>query len=64
MLIRGGATDEEVAAVVAVLQALAAASGSQSAPAKPRSHWSDPARAHRRQLTHGPGAWWSSGLPR
>jgi hypothetical protein len=62
--IKGDATPEEVAAVIAVFQALAAASGSQTEAAKPRSHWSDPARMHRRPLSHGPGGWWSSGLPR
>ena len=62
--IKGDATPEEVAAVVAVFQALAATSGSQTQAAKPKSHRSDPTRMHRRPLSHGPGGWWSSGLPR
>ncbi len=62
--IRGDATPEEVAAVVAVLQALASAAAGQSAPPRRRSAWSDPAPMHRRPLRPGPGGWWASGLPR
>lgn len=60
-VVKGDATPEELAALVAVL-------GSVSAPAAPAkrtpSAWSDPARAVRRALPHGPGAWRASGLPR
>ena len=62
--IKGDATPEEVAAVVAVLQALASAAASAAPAPRRRSQWSDPARMHRRPLSHGPGGWWASGLPR
>lgn len=55
------ATPEEVAAVVAVLSALG---GGDEAPApRRRPEWSSPARAVRRPLAHGPGAWRASSLP-
>ena len=61
-LVRGDATPEEVAAVMAVLSA---ASGGDAKPA-PRhtSQWSSPARALRRPLSPGPGAWRASSWPR
>jgi hypothetical protein len=62
--IKGDASPEEVAAVVAVLQALASAAASASAPPRRRSQWADPSRMHRRSLHAGPGGWWASGLPR
>lgn len=57
-LVRGDATPEEVAALLAVLSAT---SGGDEAPA-PRhtSQWSSPARAVRRPLTPGRGAWRAS----
>jgi hypothetical protein len=62
-LVRGDATPEEVAALLAVLSA--AAGGDDPAPA-PRtvSRWASPERAVRRPLTPGPGAWRASGWPR
>lgn len=58
-------TDEEVAAIVAVLSALG---GGEPAPEPPRSEWANPARGVRstpgRGLPHGRGAWRASGLPR
>ncbi len=61
-VVRGDATPEEIAALVAVL---AAASASASpAPPPPRSSWADSSRGLRRTLPHGPGAWRASGLPR
>ena len=57
-----GATDEEVAALVAVVSALAAADAGQSAPA-PHPEWSARHRTLRRTLRHGPGAWRASSLP-
>ena len=62
--IKGDATPEEVAAVVAVFQALASAQASAAPAPKQRSQWADPSRMHRRPLHAGPGGWWSSGLPR
>jgi hypothetical protein len=61
MLVKGEATPEEVAALVAVI-----ASMSDTAPAEPepRSTWAHPARGLRSVHRHGPGAWRASGLPR
>jgi Acyl-CoA carboxylase epsilon subunit len=62
VVIKGGATPEEVAAVVAVLQA---ASASAPAVAKPlRSEWSAHHRKLRATYAHGPGGWRASALPR
>ncbi|MGY2704450.1 acyl-CoA carboxylase epsilon subunit [Nocardioides sp. HB32] len=60
-VIRGDATPEEVAAVVAVLAALRAPA---AAPARVHPEWKAPHRVVRRTLPHGPGGWRSSGLPR
>ena len=62
--IKGDASPEEVAAVVAVFQALASAAASASPPPRRRSQWADPSHMHRRPLHAGPGGWWASGLPR
>ena len=62
-VVRGDATPEEIAALVAVL----AARGGSEALAPPRSvknTWSDRSRSLRRPLFPGPGAWRASGLPR
>jgi hypothetical protein len=62
-LVRGDATPQEVAALVAVLQAAAAAApAADDRPA--RSEWSAPRRAVQRPPQHGPGAWRASALPR
>jgi hypothetical protein len=53
--IRGGATPEELAAVVAVLSARPAVSVEE--PAEAVSRWSDRTRLLRRPLPHGAGAW-------
>ena len=60
-VVRGDATPEEVAALVAVVASMGGAE-----PAKPRipSSWAHPARAMRPVHRHGPGAWRASGLPR
>ena len=60
-VIRGDASPEEVAAVVAVLAALRAPA---PAPARPRREWNAPRRMVRRPLAHGAGGWRASGLPR
>nr|WP_246305248.1 acyl-CoA carboxylase epsilon subunit [Nocardioides marinisabuli] len=60
-ILDASATPEEVAAVVAVLSALGG--GEAPAPRRRRPEWSAPARAVRRPLPHGPGAWRSSALP-
>ncbi|CAO5242618.1 acyl-CoA carboxylase subunit epsilon [Frankia sp. AgKG'84/4] len=59
-LIRGNATPEEIAAVVALL---AARSAPAEAPSRPvRSTWADPAQALRSPLHIGAGSWRRSGL--
>ena len=66
LLIKGDATDEEVAALVAVLQGVAAATAtaaaSQEAPVV--SQWGSPHRKVRTAYPHGPGGWRASALPR
>jgi hypothetical protein len=60
-VVRGDATPEELAALVAVL---AASGGSGEAPRRPTPAWSAHHRKVRLTLPHGPGGWRSSGLPR
>jgi hypothetical protein len=66
VLIKGDATAEEVAALVAVVQGLAAATSSREATtgAAPRSAWAAPARQVRTAHHAGPGGWRASALPR
>jgi hypothetical protein len=61
-LVNGTATDEEVAALTAVLTALATARPGH-APRPAPSEWSSPRRAARAPLPPGPRAWRASGLP-
>jgi hypothetical protein len=61
-LVRGQASPEEVAALVAVLAATAG-SGEDPAP-RHRSVWASRDRLVRAPLAHGPGAWRASALPR
>ncbi|MGH3153644.1 MAG: acyl-CoA carboxylase subunit epsilon [Streptosporangiaceae bacterium] len=61
-VIRGDATPEEIAALVAVLMARAASS-EPDAQDQVRSAWSDRSRLVRRPLHPGPGAWRRSALP-
>ena len=60
--IRGDASAEEVAALVAVLQGLAS-SGAAARERRPRPEWSAPHRTVRRAHASGPGGWRSSTLP-
>jgi hypothetical protein len=60
-VVKGDATPEEIAALVAVLSARPAASA--AAPARRPSAWTDRARLVRRPLRSGPGAWRASALP-
>jgi Acyl-CoA carboxylase epsilon subunit len=63
-VVRGDATPEEIAALVAVLTARArAAEAARPTPPRRRSAWADPARRLRRPLPHGPGAWRAGALP-
>ncbi len=61
-VVRGDPSDEEVAALTAVLAA--AASQPEPEPTAPRSAWGDPAHRLRVPLRPGPGAWRASALPR
>jgi hypothetical protein len=61
-VVRGAATPEEIAAVVAVLLSRPAAGGARPAPA--RSAWSDRSRLLRCPPHPGPGAWRRSAFPR
>lgn len=63
-VITPGATEEEIAALVAVVSALAAPPAAPSRVVPARSVWGDPARMHRATLHAGPGGWRASGLPR
>jgi hypothetical protein len=56
------ATDEEVAALVAVLAALGSAADEPPAPR--RAEWNAPHRLVRAAHRPGPGGWRSSSLPR
>jgi hypothetical protein len=60
-VVRGDATPEELAALVAVVAALGSAGGEPPRPRVPE--WSAHHRKMRRSLPHGPGGWRSSALP-
>jgi hypothetical protein len=62
-VVRGDATPEEVAALVAVLGSLAGRSTARD-DGDPGSVWADRRAALRTDLGHGPGAWRSSFWPR
>jgi Acyl-CoA carboxylase epsilon subunit len=65
-VVRGDATPEEIAALVATLTAVAAArarSAAAAAPAPVRSDWNSPARRLRAPLSPAPGGWRRSALP-
>ncbi|MEU7528901.1 acyl-CoA carboxylase subunit epsilon [Saccharothrix sp. NPDC042600] len=60
-VVRGTPTDEELAALTAVVTTLGTPQTEEEPPR--RSAWSDPTRLTRRPLPHGPGAWRTSALP-
>jgi hypothetical protein len=60
-VVRGDATEEEIAALVTVL---ASAGARTVSPRKPAPVWSAHHRKVRVTLPHGPGGWRSSALPR
>jgi hypothetical protein len=60
-VVRGEPTAEELAALLAVVTARAAAAPEV---ARPRSAWADPARQLHRPVPHGAGGWRRSALPR
>lgn len=63
-VISGDATDEEIAALIAVFAAATSAGEVDDAPQAVRQ-WAAPARLHRPAVHPGPsGSWWASGLPR
>ncbi|MYW06032.1 acyl-CoA carboxylase subunit epsilon [Streptomyces sp. SID3343] len=62
-VVRGEPTPEELAVIVAVVAAKAAAGGGTEAPARTRSVWNAPERLVRRPQRPGPGAWRASGWP-
>ncbi|ROO90092.1 acyl-CoA carboxylase epsilon subunit-like protein [Actinocorallia herbida] len=61
-VIKGDATPEEVAALIAVVSARATAPA--AAPARRGSVWTDRSRLVRGPVQAGPGAWRASALPR
>jgi hypothetical protein len=62
-VIRGDATPEEIAAVVAALLSRAASDADASPPRPAPSAWSDRSRLLRRPVHLGPDAWRRSALP-
>ena len=65
-VVRGEASPEEIAALVATLTAIAAARARAAEEAKPApvpSQWNAPARRLRVPLHPAPGAWRRSALP-
>jgi hypothetical protein len=62
-VVRGDATPEEIAALVAVLLARPADDGAPSPVRSVKNSWSDRAALLRRPLSPAPGAWRRSGLP-
>lgn len=62
-LVRGDATPEEVAALIAVLSAAGGEDDPDETP-RARSRWASRESAVRRPLAPGPGAWRASALPR
>ena len=61
-IVRGDATPEEVAALVAVVAVLGSAGAER--PRRRTPEWSAHHRKVRTTLPHGPGGWRSSALPR
>ena len=60
-VVRGDATPQEIAALVAVL--LSRSGDDEVPPGLARSAWADRSRQLRRPLRPGPGAWRRSALP-
>jgi hypothetical protein len=63
-VVRGDATPEELAALVAVLAAAGGAEGAADPRDASPSRWTDHAASVRAPLQPGPGAWRASALPR
>ena len=62
-VVRGQPDDLELAAVVAVVSAIAAAAASMPNEYELRAPWANPRALVRPALAHGRGAWRASGLP-
>jgi acyl-CoA carboxylase epsilon subunit len=62
-IVKGDPTPEEIAALVAVLSARAAAVGGEEPPPR-RSEWAGHERRMRRPVHPSPGGWRASALPR
>jgi hypothetical protein len=62
-VIRGNASAEEIAALVAVVAAKSAGSPGPPTAAAATSRWASRQAMLRRPLCHGPGAWRASALP-
>jgi hypothetical protein len=65
-VVRGDASAEEIAALVATLMAVAAARSQSAASAKPaavRSNWNAPSRLLRAPARQSAGGWRRSALP-
>ena len=60
----GDPTDDEIAALLTVLAARAAAGSGDRQPATPTSHWAAHWRAAGARQPSGPDGWRTSGLPR
>ncbi|HET7327371.1 MAG TPA: acyl-CoA carboxylase subunit epsilon [Nocardioidaceae bacterium] len=63
-VVKGEPTDEELAALTAVVAGRAAAAAAIERPAPRRSEWGAHHRKLRRIHRHGPGAWRAAALPR
>ncbi|MDP4676898.1 MAG: acyl-CoA carboxylase subunit epsilon [Actinomycetes bacterium] len=63
-IVRGGATDEEIAAVTGALSVLSFQQRPSDANPKPRPLWNSPGRQIRSRTFAGPSAWQASSLPR
>jgi hypothetical protein len=61
-VLHGAPAADELAALVAVVSAFAAAAGA-AADEEARAPWSNPRALVRPPLAHGRGAWRASGLP-
>ena len=61
-VVKGNPSDEELAALVAVVTTLGA--GEEESTPDRQSAWSDRRVMVREPLAHGPGAWRASGFPR
>ena len=62
-VVRGDATPEEIAALVAVLLRAQPKASAPGPARSARNSWSDRSRQLRRPLSPGPGAWRRSALP-